>query len=253
MSNPAISIIAGLQDAGAIVDDSTRSGYQTWDDVRVREVEMLLRALPKRLWRKALGKVDHCSRNPCDIRVYGSQVSHGYRNDPINFFGFHHTLGFSRFGFHDGSNGFDNSNGFRISRTYRHERSNSYGIHGPHNFCGLPDSAAPIAPMSSPTVVTSPAPTSSTASTPPARTHTPRQGTNRAGPKVRLAIIRVEPPPGQKIRRHHYAQPENIRLHPHESTVTCRSEPAPSNRPKTMQPQSQEPALPNHQEPVKLP
>ncbi|KAF8243355.1 hypothetical protein K440DRAFT_664156 [Wilcoxina mikolae CBS 423.85] len=117
----------------------------------------------------------------------------------------------------------------------------------------LPDSAAAIAPMAPPTVVTSPARMASTASTPLARTHTARQGTIRAGPMVRLGIIRIEPPQGQKICRHHYAQPESIRPHRSKSTVTCRREPTPSNRPKPRQPRSQEPVTPNRQETIKLP
>ncbi|KAF8254216.1 hypothetical protein K440DRAFT_635718 [Wilcoxina mikolae CBS 423.85] len=55
-----------------------------------------------------------------------------------------------------------------------------------------------------------------------------------------------------RVVTEHFAQPEPIRPHRTESTVTCRSEPAPSNRPKPMQPHGQEPAPPNCQEPVKL-
>ncbi|KAF8531946.1 hypothetical protein BDD12DRAFT_16341 [Trichophaea hybrida] len=125
-----------------------------------------------------------------------------------------------------------------------------------------PALTAPVLLMTSGTPTTSLAPTAPTAFTPPARTHTARQGTIRAGPTVQLGIIRVEPPQGQKIRRHCYAHPEPAKPHRSESTVTCRSEPAPSNCQKPGQPQrapeaiqshGQEPAPPNRQEPVKLP
>ncbi|KAF8242780.1 hypothetical protein K440DRAFT_638263 [Wilcoxina mikolae CBS 423.85] len=109
---------------------------------------------------------------------------------------------------------------------------------------------ASIAPMAPPTVVTSPALTASTASTPPARTHTARQGTIHAGPMVRLGIIRVEPPQGQKIRRHHYAHPQPIRPHRTESTVTCRSEPAPPNRQEPVKLPRSKPIVPSHNQPV---
>ncbi|KAF8532485.1 hypothetical protein BDD12DRAFT_560223 [Trichophaea hybrida] len=92
----------------------------------------------------------------------------------------------------------------------------------------------------------------------------------RAEPMVRLEIIRVKPPQGQKIHRHHYAQPDHrekpAKSHRSESTITCHSKPAPSNcqmptqppqkpeptPPEPVQPHGQEPAPLNRQQPVKL-
>ncbi|KAF8242125.1 hypothetical protein K440DRAFT_619284 [Wilcoxina mikolae CBS 423.85] len=112
----------------------------------------------------------------------------------------------------------------------------------------------PTAPMTSKILTTPTAPIAPTAFTPPAPTastaSTARQGTIRAGPTVRLGIIRVEPPQGQKIRRHHYAQPEPIRPHRTESTVTCRSEPAAPTRQKPIKLLRSEPIVPSHNQPV---
>ncbi|KAF8241236.1 hypothetical protein K440DRAFT_688377 [Wilcoxina mikolae CBS 423.85] len=67
--------------------------------------------------------------------------------------------------------------------------------------------AAPSMILTSPTTPIAPmAPIAPTAFTPPTHTHMAKQGTIRAGPTVRVGIIRAEPPQGQKIRRHHYAQ-----------------------------------------------
>ncbi|KAF8254199.1 hypothetical protein K440DRAFT_635704 [Wilcoxina mikolae CBS 423.85] len=122
----------------------------------------------------------------------------------------------------------------------------------------LSDSTAPIAPMAPLAVITSPTPMTSMACTPPARTQMARQGTIHTEPTVRLGIIRVESRQGQKICRHHYVQPEPVRPHRSDSTVTSQSEPAPSNRqmpvqpPQKPEPAPPEPVQPYRQEPAPL-
>ncbi|KAF8241364.1 hypothetical protein K440DRAFT_643860, partial [Wilcoxina mikolae CBS 423.85] len=87
---------------------------------------------------------------------------------------------------------------------------------------------SPTTPAAPSTILTTPtAPISPTAFTPPARTHTARQGTIRAGPT-----------------------PEPIRPHRTESTVTCRSEPAPPNRQELVKLPQSEPIVPSHNQPV---
>ncbi|KAF8252158.1 hypothetical protein K440DRAFT_633369 [Wilcoxina mikolae CBS 423.85] len=126
-----------------------------------------------------------------------------------------------------------------------------------HNSPAATDMTSTSSGTASP--MTSTVPTAPTAFTPRARTHTARQGTICAGPTVRLGIIRVEPPQGHKVRRHHYVQPEPIRPHRTESTVTCRSEPAPSNRqmpaqpPQKPEPAPLEPVQPQRPEPESFP
>ncbi|KAF8243841.1 hypothetical protein K440DRAFT_32483 [Wilcoxina mikolae CBS 423.85] len=176
--------------------------------------EMLLRVLPKRLWRKAVTKL---GMHPLEPSTFDYGKLHSWITAKIT----------------------------------AAEALAMFEFVAPKS--PAPTDMTAATPTASTAPTTSPAPTASTASTPPARTHTARQGTIRAGPTVRLGIIRVEPPQGQKVRRHHYVPPAPVRPHRSESTVTCRREPTPSNRPKPGQLRSQEPVTPNRQETVKLP
>ncbi|KAF8247974.1 hypothetical protein K440DRAFT_286346 [Wilcoxina mikolae CBS 423.85] len=258
-----------IQLAGFQNTDALKSFLRTYNHINgvvtergmmceYERTEILLRALPKRLWRKAITKLginplephtfNYCKlKNWIDTRCSAAEALAMFE--------------------------FLASPTSTVTAPLELTTSPAPTAHSPSPTSPAPTaSVTPMAPTISTTAHKSPAatdmtstssgtaspmtstvPTTPTAFTPPARTHTARQGTIRAGPMVRLGIIRVEPPQGQKIRRHHYAQPEPIRPHRTESTVTCRSEPARSNRPKPMQPHGQEPAPPNRQEPVKLP
>ncbi|KAF8241527.1 hypothetical protein K440DRAFT_624364 [Wilcoxina mikolae CBS 423.85] len=259
--------------------------------------EMLLRALPKRLWRKAFTKL---GMHPLEPSTFDYGKLHSWVTAKITAA---ETLAMFEFMAPKSPAATEmtpsTSPALTTSASTTPSASLTSASTAPTTSPALPDSAAPIAPMAPPTVVTSPAPTASvtpmaptisttahkspaatdltstssgtaspmtltvptapiaptapmapTAFTPPARTHTARQGTICAGPTVRLGIIRVEPPQGQKVRRHHYAQPEPIRPHRTESTVTCRSEPAPPTRQEPVKLPRSEPIVPSHSQPV---
>ncbi|KAF8241408.1 hypothetical protein K440DRAFT_681243 [Wilcoxina mikolae CBS 423.85] len=221
--------------------------------------EMLLRALPKRLWRKAVTKL---GMHPLEPSTFDYGKLHSWVTAKITA-----AEALAMFEFMAPKSPAvtemtpSTSPALTTSASTTPSASlTSASMTAPTASTTPMASASPAptdmtaaTPTASTAPTTSPAPTAPTAFTPPARTQTARQGTIRAGPTVRLGIIRVEPPQGQNIRRHHYAPPEPIRPHRTESTVTCRSERAPSNHPKPMQPHGQEPVTPNRQDTVKLP
>jgi hypothetical protein len=119
-------------------------------------------------------------------------------------------------------------------------------------------SPAPIAPTAAETTTTIPMAAKVPSTTvkittlPSAPPPAARQGTIGAGLTVRVGIIRVEPPRGPQVRRHRFVQPE----HRQESALPNRQVPDQQHRPQPTEPFNQKPAPPpsyQYQDPVQPP
>ena len=238
----------------------------------------MLRALPKRLWRKAISKL---GLNPLEPRTFEYGKHKGWIAariavaEALTMFDFLTPAApplttFPALAISPASTASPTS----IASPAPLAPTASTSSTAPTSTSAFPDSSTPATPkthMTSPAALASPAPfapaAAETTTTIPMAAKVPsttviittlpsapspaaRQGTIRAGPSVRLGIIRVEPPRGPPVRPHRFVQPK----HRQESALPNRQVPGQQHRPQPTSPFNQKPSPPpSHQDPGQPP